>query len=147
METFVVKKSVQLKATPPEVWDALTNPEKTKQYFFNCRVFSDWKAGSSIVWKGKIFLFKKITLRGKILAIQPERLLKYTLNNEGKEGGSSFSTVTDELIYRNGETTLTIADDVGIGEGAEKRYRMSVKGWDKVLKGLKKLVEETSSEY
>jgi hypothetical protein len=39
------------------------------------------------------------------------------------------------------KTILSITDDVGQGEGAEKRYSRSLKGWDKVLKGLKELVE------
>jgi hypothetical protein len=31
---------------------------------------------------------------------------------------------------------------VGSGDGAAERYERSVKGWDKVLEGLKQLVEE-----
>jgi len=140
---FVVRKNIRLKAEPAVVWDALTNPEKTKQYFFNCEVHSDWKAGSPIVWKGRIFLFKKIELKGTIVRIQPERMLRYTLKNEqDKTNPKSFSTVTEELVYQNGITTLSISDDVGTGPGAEARYNKSLKGWDSVLKGLKKLVEE-----
>ena len=43
MKDFIVKKEITINATPAEVWDALTNPEKTKEYFFNCEVHSDWK--------------------------------------------------------------------------------------------------------
>ena len=98
--------------------------------------------GSSISFKGKIFLIKKIELNGKIVKIEPEKLLQYTLMNEGSNDSSSYSTVTDELTYENGETILSITDDVGKGEGAEERYKKSEKGWGKVLKGLKELVEE-----
>jgi uncharacterized protein YndB with AHSA1/START domain len=142
MNEFIVKKKVAIKAKPSQVWDALTNPEKTKKYFFNCEVFSEWKAGSSITFKGKIFLIKKIEMKGKIVKIEPEKLLQYILKNGGSSDNSSnFSTVTDELIYENGVTTLSITDDIGIGEGAEKRFQRSQKGWDKILEGLKKLVE------
>jgi uncharacterized protein YndB with AHSA1/START domain len=142
---FVVRKSVPLNAEPSVVWDALTNPEKTKQYFFNCEVHSDWKVGSPIVWKGRIFLIKKIELKGTIIRIQPERLLRYTLKNEqDKTNPKSVSTVTEELTFQNGITTLSISDDVGTGPGAESRYNKSLKGWDSVLKGLKKLVEQKS---
>ncbi|HWA33833.1 MAG TPA: SRPBCC domain-containing protein [Cyclobacteriaceae bacterium] len=140
---FVVRKSVRLNAEPAVVWDALTNPDKTKQYFFNCEVHSDWKAGSPIVWKGRIFLIKKIELKGTIVRIQPERMLRYTLKNEqDKANPKSFSTVTEELSFQNGVTTLSISDDVGAGPGAKERYERSVRGWDSVLKGLKKLVEQ-----
>ena len=142
MNEFIVKKKVAIKAKPSQVWDALTNPEKTKKYFFNCEVFSEWKEGSSITFKGKIFLIKKIEMKGKIVKIEPEKLLQYTLKNGGsRDNSSNFSTVTDELMYENGVTTLSITDDVGKGEGAEKRFQRSQKGWDKILEGLKKLVE------
>ena len=134
-----------MNAEPAVVWDALTNPEKTKKYFFNCEVHSDWKVGSPIVWKGRIFLIKKIELKGTIVRVQPERLLRYTLKNEqDKTNPKSFSTVTEELSFQSGVTTLSISDDVGTGRGAEARYSKSVKGWDSVLKGLKKLVEQQS---
>ncbi|MGZ3864302.1 MAG: SRPBCC domain-containing protein [Bacteroidia bacterium] len=138
---FVVRKSIKIKAAPDEVWEALTNPEKTKKYFFNCRVFSDWKEGSRIEFKGRMFLIKKIEMKGHILGIEPEKFLKYNLEN-GKENSGSVSTVTEELTYSNGATNLVVTDDVGAGEGAEKRFRRSEKGWDKVLKGLKQLVED-----
>jgi uncharacterized protein YndB with AHSA1/START domain len=138
---YIVKRSVAIKASPAEVWDALTNPEKTKEYFFNCEVFSDWKQGSAITFKGKIFLVKKIEMTGKILQIEPQKLLQYNIKNTGSED-DSISTVTDRLSFENGETILSVSDDVGQGEGAEDRYEKSEKGWEKVLKGLKELVEE-----
>lgn len=147
MKEFIVKKKIAIKAKPSDVWDALTNPRKTKKYFFNCEVFSDWEVGSAIIFQGHIFILKKIEMKGTILQIEPEKLLKYTLQNRNdSEESSNFSTVTDELTYENGVTTLLITDDVGQGEGAAKRYAKSVKGWTSVLKGLKKLVEKESKE-
>jgi uncharacterized protein YndB with AHSA1/START domain len=141
-ENHVVRKSVRLKATPAQVWDALTNPEKTKEYFFNCEVISDWKVGSLITFKGRVMLVKKIELHGEIVSIEPEKLLKYTLKNSSdEENAGTFSTVTDRLEAVDGETLLSISDDVGAGAGAEKRYEKSMQGWDNVLEGLKKLVE------
>ena len=139
MSQFVVHKTIKIKAEPSIVWDALTDPEKTKKYFFNCKVISDWKPGNSIIFKGTLFLIKKIELAGKIMKINPGKLLKYTLRNGHSD---SFSIVTDELTYENGTTTLSITDDIGSGKQAEKRYKQSEKAWDKVLAGLKKLVEE-----
>jgi len=140
MKEFIVRKSITIKAPASEVWDALTNPEKTKKYFFNCEVFSDWKVGSSITFKGRMFWIIPIKLKGIIDKIEPGKLLKYTLGNASDNSGTK-SVVTDELTYAHGETELTITDDVGQGEGAEKRYNKSVKGWDKILNGLKELVE------
>ncbi|GAB3697113.1 hypothetical protein GCM10027592_20930 [Spirosoma flavus] len=145
MKDYVVKKKISLKAEPSVVWNALTNPEKTKQYFFNCEVFSDWEVGSTILFTGRMFLIKKIEMKGQILEIEPNKLLKYSLENDDDDD-SNFSIVTDKLTYRNGVTTLSISDDVGQGTGAEDRYKRSEKGWDTILEGLKKLVDsETES--
>lgn len=142
MENYVVKKSIDLKVPPEDVWDALTNPEKTKKYFFNCRVYSRWRRGSNITFMGKIFFFIPIEMKGEILEVKPQKYLKYKLDNAGSP---SSSTVTDELSYENGITTLSITDDVGQGEGAEERYNRSVKGWDKILKGLKEFLEDSKN--
>lgn len=143
MKEYIVKKSIRIKAEPQQVWDALTNPERTKNYFFHCKVYSDWKQGSDISFKGKLFLIKNIELKGKILKIEPNKLLQYDLKNgSAPDTEAGKSIVTDLLTYENGETLVSITDDVGNGEGAEKRYQRSEKGWDKVLRGLKKEVEE-----
>src|ERR1041384_2641727 len=120
MQQFVVKKSITIHAQPEEVWDALTNPEKTKKYFFRCEVHSDWKAGSPITFKGKFLYLIKFEMSGIILEVEPLKRLKYSLNNTKS---SSKSTVTDELRYENGITTLSVTDDVGQGEGAERRFK------------------------
>lgn len=138
MEKYIVKRKIKIKAPAEAVWDALTNPRKTKEYFFNCEVRSRWKPGSSITFKGKMFFFFTFERKGRILEIEPNKLLKYTLNNSKYEGQS---IVTDRLSFDNGITTVLIRDDVGPEEGAKQRYKKSLKGWDKILKGLKKFVE------
>lgn len=144
MKEFIIKKKITINAEPSEVWDALTNPEKTKKYFFNCMVHSNWKVGSPITFSRKILWFT-FSLKGKIVKIEREKMLQYTLVNTTlfrKPDTSKYSFVTDELSFENGKTTLAISDDVSAYEGAEKRYAKSDKGWDKILKGLKELVEE-----
>ena len=45
--TMTAKASIKINADKNEVWDALTNPDKIKQYFFGTNANSDWKKGSS----------------------------------------------------------------------------------------------------
>ena len=143
MKEFIVRRKTVLRASPAEVWDALTNPEKTKKYFFHCKVFSDWEVGSTIRFVGRIFLIKKIEMTGTILELIPQKLLKYSLNNANtKDGSSSFSIVTDTLSFEDGKTTLIITDDVGQGAGAEERFKKSQKGWTKIIKGLRALLHK-----
>jgi len=142
MEEYVVRKEIRIEAEPELVWDALTNPAKTKKYFFNCEVFSDWEVGSTIRFIGTVLLVKKIEMNGIILELEPNRLLKYSLSNaDDSDDPTNFSTVTDTLYYENGRTILRISDDVGQGKGAEERYKRSENGWDTILNGLKEVVE------
>jgi len=138
MENHIVHKEVLLDAPPEMVWRALTDPEITKKYFYHCKVLSDWKVGSAIAFEGKMFWIFPIKLTGKIEKIEPGKLLQYTLQNHGTSGQS---LVTDELIGENGKTRLKITDDVGNEKGVEKRYKNSMRGWDKILRGLKRIVE------
>lgn len=140
MEKHIVTKSILLDASPAEVWDALTNPEKTKNYFFGCKVESDWKVGSSIVFKRRILWIFPFELSGTIVQIEDGKFLKYKLYNKSDKSG--FSLVTDRLSSENGKTRLEITDDVGTGDGAGKRYRKSVKGWDTILDGLRQYLKQ-----
>ncbi len=137
----IVKQTIAINAQPDKVWQALTDPDITRKYFFNARVLSNWTPGSPITFKGRLFWLIPFTMTGKILEIEPGRRLKYELHN-GKGERQSTSTVTDTLELRDGKTVVNITDDVGQGEGAQKRYHRSVKGWKKILKGLKETVEQ-----
>ena len=38
-------------STATRVWDALTDPEITQQYWFDTRIESDWKVGSKVIYR------------------------------------------------------------------------------------------------
>ncbi len=48
---LIARASITINAPIDKVWDALINPSKIKQYMFGTNAVSDWKEGSSIVWK------------------------------------------------------------------------------------------------
>lgn len=50
---LIAKVSTTVNAPIARVWEALTKPEIIKQYMFGANVVSDWRVGSSIVWKGE----------------------------------------------------------------------------------------------
>ncbi len=66
-----------IKAKADKVWDALTNPELIKQYLFGTEVVSDWKVGSSIIYKG-VWEGKPYEDKGTIKELIPNRLLSTT---------------------------------------------------------------------
>ena len=121
MEQHVVSAQITINAPQAAVWDALTNPAKTKKYFFGCGVFSTWQPGSPIEFKARILWLFSFGIKGTVLEIDPGNRLKYELENKGK--AHCNSTINDTLSYSDSITTLSITDDVGTGEGAEKRYK------------------------
>jgi uncharacterized protein YndB with AHSA1/START domain len=141
---LTVKKSVKLNADSRKVWDALTNPQLTKQYMYNCEILCDWKVGSPLIWKGAED--GKVYVKGNIVSIDPGRRLQFTTfdpNSEMQDTPLNYTTVTYELSPQNGTTELTVTQgDFSKVVDGEKRYNHTVGGWDYALKGLKELLEK-----
>src|ERR1700686_523133 len=76
-KNLIAKSSIQIDNTIDEVWKALVNPEIVEKYMLGSQQLSDWRKGSSIVWK-KDFNGKKSEDKGRILEITPQKSLKYT---------------------------------------------------------------------
>lgn len=53
MNNLIAKVEITINAPATKVWEALTKPEIIKQYMFGTNVVSDWKVGSTVVWKGE----------------------------------------------------------------------------------------------
>ena len=70
--------TIRIKAEPEKVWDALTKPELVKKWQYGSNLITDWVVGNEIKfeteWEGKIF-----KQWGKILEINPNKLIKYSL--------------------------------------------------------------------
>src|SRR5437870_4697257 len=105
---LIFKKSITINAPPSDVWEALTNPVLTKKYMFNCEAISDWKEGSSLIWKGAED--GKIYVKGKIEKIIPQKLFRYTvISPEREDKPENYTTVTYELTQENGSTRLDVS--------------------------------------
>ena len=142
-----VKKSIDIKADISKVWEALTNPELTRNYFFGCEVISDWKTGSSIIFRqfeeGKEIIYVK----GIILEIENGKFLKFTA--WGPESGfedveSNYTLVTYDLSETNRQTKMTITHE-NFNEDL-KRYNDSEKGWSYLMTALKEYLENKPND-
>ena len=67
-----------IKTTPEKLWEALTNSEFTRQYWFDTEVRSDWKVGSPFA----LVMGGKTTDSGEILEADRPRRLAYTFKHE-----------------------------------------------------------------
>jgi len=72
-----VSESIEVNATPEQVWEALTNPEIIKEYLFGTETITDWKVGSEIVFQGE-YEGHKYRDHGIIKEIIPLELISYS---------------------------------------------------------------------
>ena len=125
-------------AAPIErVWQALTDPKMTEQYWFGYRLKSDWKVGSHYVSeKDGVPPFDK----GIVLECDPPRRLSYTWHPEHHDVlQEPHSRVTFELVPLENQVQLTVIHDEF--EAGSKVFERISGGWPRVLSSLKSLLE------
>ena len=137
-------KSITIQAPREEVWAALTDPEKVKQYMHGTEMSTDWKEGSPIFWRGD-WKGQPYEDKGTVLAVEPMTLLSYT--HWSPMGGSedkpeNYHKVTYDLAGQDGETTLTLTQDNNPSQ--EEADQMAESNWGPVLQGLKETVESAA---
>ena len=126
-----------IETTPEKLWEALTNSEFSKRYWFGTEVRSDWKVGSpfALVTDGKT------SDTGEILAADPPRLLSYTFKHElFEEMRDEPATKVVFTIEPFGEIVKLTVTHEGFADGSKLLGAVS-KGWPAILSGLKSLLE------
>jgi uncharacterized protein YndB with AHSA1/START domain len=137
---LIAKATITIQAAPEAVWDALTNPDKIKQYMFGADVTSDWKVGSPIVWKGE-FQGKKYEDKGVIEEFTPNRKLAYSHFSplSGKpDKPESYHKVTITIDTKGEASDVTLTQDKNDTESEREK---SQGNWASMLKGLEKTIE------
>jgi uncharacterized protein YndB with AHSA1/START domain len=124
---------IYIRATPEKVFNALHNPEFTKQYWFHDNV-SDWKVGSK--WE-HVSLQGETRLVGKVLENNPPKKLVVTW--AAPSNPEEQSKVTYELEPVEDMTRLTVSHTELVA-GSEMAKGIS-KGWPIVLSSLKSFLE------
>jgi uncharacterized protein YndB with AHSA1/START domain len=131
-----------IKASPEQVWDAITKPEFTAKYFYGTRVESTFEAGAPIAYLGDD---EGVMVDGEIVESDPPRRLVQSWHPLFDDGMSSEppSRVTWELeAQESGATRLTVVHDRL--ESAPKTAESVSGGWMYILSGLKTLLETGS---
>ena len=139
-KNLLVEKKILIEADSMEVWKALIDPESIKKYFFGTEAISDWKEGSTLVFRnqggGKTYEDK-----GTILTSDPGVCLEYSYWSaySGLEDiPENYSKVSYSLKKEDKGTTLSLRQQ---GFANEDSHAHADGGWDMVLQGLKTLVE------
>src|SRR5437588_32499 len=102
-----------VRTTPGKLWDAITSPEQTRQYFYGLAVTSDWKPGASIK---HLFPDGKSQVEGKVIEVEPGRKIVHTFATTGSTDGAS--RVTWEIQPMGAVTLLTLTH---VGPGIRQR--------------------------
>ncbi len=130
-----------IRATPQRVWEAITVPDFTAQYFYGCRVETTGEVGSSFrfrsadgseLWVDDTVLEcdppRRLSVSWRALwdpALAVEPASRVTWEIDERDGGYCLLTVTHDRLD----------DSPGTGTSVQGR------GWMLVLSGLKSVVE------
>ncbi|HEY9205222.1 MAG TPA: SRPBCC domain-containing protein [Candidatus Methanoperedens sp.] len=138
---LIARASITINVPIDKVWDALVNPDKIIQYMFGTNAVSDWKEGSSIVWKGE-WHGKKYEDRGMILKLEAGHMIQYShfspLSGQ-PDLPENYHIVTIELSGKGRQTLVSLLQD---NNSTEEAREHSERNWNMMLEGLKKLLEK-----
>ena len=131
--------AVFIKATPEQVWEGITNPDFTQQYFYGTRADFDLRPGGAYRGLGD---GDAVLVEGEVIEVDPPRKLVQTWHAMYDPGlaDEQASRVTWEIEPQDGGySLLTVAHDHL--EASPKTAESVAGGWMFVLSGLKTLLE------
>lgn len=144
MPGLVATAEIEIAASPASVWDALTDPNKIKQYFMGSTVDTNWQPGSSITWSGE-YNGKPYRDKGNVIEVAPEKRLVLThfspLSGQ-PDTAENYHTLTYQLAKTDEGTHLSLSQDNNSTQGEVKHSQAN---WQAMLEALKKLVEQRPS--
>ena len=128
-----------IKATIDKVWEALTNPEMVKQYFFGSNQETNWNVGSKVLWTGE---YEGTTYvdKGVVLEYFPNKKLSYSYLSSWSgldDKPENYLLVSYEVTQTESGTELIIKQS----NYDEEKAKHSAENWEIVVDGLKKLIE------
>ena len=132
--------SVFVRATPEQLWDAITKPEFTVKYFHGTVIDSNWKAGGK--YCGFSADHSEQYVDGEIIEASPPRKLVTTWRALWAEklAREPYSRVTWEIEpVGDGVSKLTVIHDEL--EASPQTAEDVGGGWSFVLSGLKTVME------
>lgn len=142
-----IELTTTISATPEQVWDAITNPDKIEEYMFGARCESDWKPGSKANFFVKQNDREVTVVKGEVIRNEPLKYLEHTLfpaNSKIEDTLENYLVITYELeAISDTETDLKITQKgFKYVEDGMNRYIETQKGWKVALPMLKAVAEK-----
>jgi uncharacterized protein YndB with AHSA1/START domain len=144
MTELLIRKSIDVDAPIEILWKILTDSEFIRQYMFGCNAETDWRPGSTLLWRGAAD--GVVYVKGYVVRFEPPHALEYTIfdpNSKLADLPSNYLGMKYELKEQGPRKTILeiTQGDFATVEDGENRYRHSLDGDDSVLEGIKKLAE------
>jgi uncharacterized protein YndB with AHSA1/START domain len=133
---------IYIRTTPKKLWQALTDPASTRQYWAETWQDCDWKRGST--WRLMI-PDGRVGDSGEVLEIEPERRLVMSWRNEFKPEmhAEGYSRMTYELEPIGSSVKLALTHEMDKPDSTLISAVSS--GWPHILSSLKSLLETGES--
>ncbi|SIO35716.1 Uncharacterized conserved protein YndB, AHSA1/START domain [Singulisphaera sp. GP187] len=131
-----------IRTTPEKLWQALIEPEFTRQFWGETWQECEWKPGAS--WRLMI-PGGRVGDSGEILEIEPHRRLVLSWRNElfPEMHAEGHSRLTYELEAKGEAVKLTLTHEMG--QANSKLIDATSTGWPMILASLKSLLETGES--
>jgi uncharacterized protein YndB with AHSA1/START domain len=134
------RASVDVDASPEEVWDALTDPAKIADWMSGSKVETDWRVGSPITWQGE-YDGRAYEDKGEVLVfVEPTTLsvTHYSPMMGQPDEPESYHTLVYTLSENGGGTHVELTQD---GCEDEEQAEQFSANWQQMLDGLKAAAE------
>lgn len=128
-----------INSSPRKVWDALQDPEMTREYWVRHRNASDWQVGSA--WEHQDYEDPTVVdIAGKVIEIDPPRRLILSWAAPAElDRPEKTSRVTFDIATIKGVVRLTVThEDL---EPDSDMLRGITEGWPVILSSLKTMLE------
>lgn len=130
--------TIYIKTTPEKLWNAITKPEFTRQYWGNENI-SDWKRGSKWQHVGSDEK-RTVHLVGEVLeSVPPKRLMLTWAEPSDAADKSQHSRVTFEIEPIGDMVRLNVIH-ANLKTGSEMARKIAV-GWPRVISSMKSFLE------
>jgi uncharacterized protein YndB with AHSA1/START domain len=133
---------IYIRTTPEKLWEALTKPEFTRQFWAGTWQDCEWKQGAS--WKLMI-PDGRLGDSGEVVELEPLKKIALTWRNEFRPEmrEEGFSRMTYELEKMEDSVKLTVRHE--IDKPDSKLIQAVSNGWPPLLSSLKSLLETGES--
>jgi uncharacterized protein YndB with AHSA1/START domain len=146
MGNYVARAEIEVAAPRRAVWRVLTSSGSRPEILFGAEVVSDWRIGSSIVWRGE-WEGKRFEDHGRVIELEDrEEPWRIVVTHFSPLSGlpdvpENYHTLRFELDEVPGGTRITLDQD---NNPTREAAAHSQENWARMLDGVKTIAERES---